>query len=295
MATIFGIDHKYVAASTLAMSVGVAIYATYRLSGGRRKESINAYYETNKSVNEYLLFHYGRADELLAYEDYGPNDSLDFPKRCAELCLKYYKPNDDVPKRALDVGCAVGRATFELASAVDEAIGIDYSSAFINVCNTLKNKGSVDYSMISEGDLCTEHKAVVPADINRQKAKFQQGDACNLPQNLGQFGIVLAANLLCRLHHPRMFINSLKTLVARGGILVITGPYTWMPEYTDKSEWLGGYKDKEGTPVTTFDTLKKELATCFVLLEDCNLPFLIRETSRKHQWTVAHATVWQRI
>lgn len=69
---------------------------------------------------------------------------------------------------------------------------------------------------------------------NRQKAKFQQGDACNLPQNLGQFGIVLAANLLCRLHHPRMFINSLKTLVARGGILVITGPYTWMPEYTDK-------------------------------------------------------------
>lgn len=93
MATIFGIDHKYVAASTLAMSVGVAIYATYRLSGGRRKESINAYYETNKSVNEYLLFHYGRADELLAYEDYGPNDSLDFPKRCAELCLKYYKPN----------------------------------------------------------------------------------------------------------------------------------------------------------------------------------------------------------
>lgn len=59
----------------------------------------------------------------------------------------------------------MGRATFELASAVDEAIGIDYSSAFINVCNTLKNKGSVDYSMISEGDLCTEHKAVVPADI----------------------------------------------------------------------------------------------------------------------------------
>jgi len=33
-------------------------------------------------------------------------------------------------KRALDVGCAVGRATFELARSFDETVGIDLSARF---------------------------------------------------------------------------------------------------------------------------------------------------------------------
>ena len=61
-----------------------------------------------------------------------------------------------------------------------------------------------------------------------------------------------------------------------------------------QSEWLGGYKDKDGKSVTGFETLKQKLTPWFSLLEDRNMPFLIRETARKHQWTVAHATVWQR-
>lgn len=90
MATVFGIDHKYFAISSIAVSVGVAVYTTYRLM--RRSHDTAEYYETQKLVNEYLLFHYGKPKEVLAYEDFGPNDSVDFPKRCAELCLKHYKP-----------------------------------------------------------------------------------------------------------------------------------------------------------------------------------------------------------
>ncbi|KAK7504120.1 hypothetical protein BaRGS_00004424 [Batillaria attramentaria] len=293
MATVFGIDHKYFAVSTIAVSVGVAVYTTYRLA--QRSRNSSDYYETRKLVNEYLMFHYGQPKEVLAYEDFGPNDSLDFPKRCAELCLRHYKPGQPgVPNRALDIGCAVGRSTFELARVVEEAIGIDYSHAFVAVCNSLKDAGSMDYTMTTEGDLYTEHKAVVPQSISRKRTRFQQGDACSLPGDLGQFGVVLAANLICRLHQPKAFLQRLGSLVAPGGILVITAPYTWLEQFTDKSVWLGGYKDKDGRPVTGFDTLKKELAACFILLEDRNMPFLIKETARKHQWTVAHATVWQR-
>ena len=70
-----------------------------------------------------------------------------------------------VPNRALDIGCAVGRSTFELARVVDEAIGIDYSCAFVDTCNELKRSGSMDYTMTTEGDLCTQLKAIVPQDI----------------------------------------------------------------------------------------------------------------------------------
>lgn len=90
MATVFGIDHKYFAVSTIAISAGVAVYATYRLM--KRSRDTSDYYETRKLLHEYLLFHYGQPKEILAYEDFGPNDSLDFPKRCAELCLRHYKP-----------------------------------------------------------------------------------------------------------------------------------------------------------------------------------------------------------
>ena len=66
---------------------------------------------------------------------------------------------------------------------------------------------------------------------------FQQGDACNLPSDLGQFGCVLAANLVCRLPNPYKFLDRLPSLVAPGGILVITGPYTWLEQFTPKVQY----------------------------------------------------------
>ena len=59
----------------------------------------------------------------------------------------------NVPSRALDIGCAVGRSSFELARRVDEVVGIDYSQAFVDVCNELKDRGSMPYDVVTEGDL----------------------------------------------------------------------------------------------------------------------------------------------
>ncbi|MEQ9567258.1 MAG: SAM-dependent methyltransferase, partial [Pseudomonadales bacterium] len=72
-------------------------------------------------------------------------------------------------------------------------------------------------------------------------------------------------------------------------------PYTWLEEYTERSEWLGGYKDNVGENVTTLDGLKQVLETSFDLVEEpCDVPFVIRETARKFQHTVAQMTVWKK-
>lgn len=68
----------------------------------------------------------------------------------------------------------------------------------------------------------------------RGRCTFEQGDACDLRHDLGSFGCVLAANLICRLHAPYNFLRRLSDLVAPGGILIITSPYTWLEEFTDK-------------------------------------------------------------
>lgn len=61
-----------------------------------------------------------------------------------------------------------------------------------------------------------------------------------------------------------------------------------------QSKWLGGYKSATGKDVYGFQTLQSELGQHFDLIEDLNMPFFIRETARKNQWTVSHATVWRR-
>ena len=66
------------------------------------------------------------------------------------------------------------------------------------------------------------------------------------------------------------------------------------PFYFFQSKWLGGFTDKNGQPVTTFDTLKRVLGPDFDLIEEKNMPFFIRETARKNHWIVAHATIWIR-
>ena len=68
-------------------------------------------------------------------------------------------------KRALDIGCSVGRLTFDLASDFSEVIGIDYSHAFIDCANDLKEKGSLTYSLQVEGDLNQEFEAKVDPAI----------------------------------------------------------------------------------------------------------------------------------
>ena len=45
-------------------------------------------YETRRLVDQYIALHYCPPEEYMSY-DFGPQDALDFPRRCVELCLQY--------------------------------------------------------------------------------------------------------------------------------------------------------------------------------------------------------------
>ena len=65
------------------------------------------------------------------------------------------------------------------------------------------------------------------------------GDATDLPGDLGSFDVVLAANLICRLAEPALFLQRLPGLVNPGGQLLMTTPFTWLADFTLPSKWLG--------------------------------------------------------
>lgn len=248
-------------------------------------------YETDKLLHEYLLFHYGRPEEVLPWPA-GPKDALDYPVRCVTECVDVAALPPQA--RALDLGCAVGRSSFELARHCTEVIGIDYSRRFVEMAQILAGSGSAAYLRIDEGDLTTPLLARVAPDIDRSRVKFEHGDAQKLRPDLGTFDVVLGANLVDRLINPDLLLERLSRLVKPGGQLILTSPCTWLEDFTPRKNWLGGFLMHDA-PRTTLQGLKSMLGRNFTLTATRDLPFLIREHARKYQWSVALATIWKRV
>ena len=247
-------------------------------------------YEDQRILAEYLLFHYGKRDEILPYP-FGPVEAFGYASRTVSECLD----PDALPSgaSALDLGCAVGRSTFELARHCASVIGIDFSERFIAVANELREHGSLEYTVAEEGELTARFRAEIPPDIDPSRIEFRVGDAMELPADLGPFDVVHLSNLIDRLREPRRCLERLPRLVRPGGQLILTSPYTWLEEFTPKRHWLGGYREGD-RPVRTLNAIHDLLSDSFVLKETKDLPLLIREHARKFQWSVAQASVWRR-
>lgn len=242
-------------------------------------------YESDDLLSQYLVFHYAPPEEQFPYS-FGGKDGLDFPVRCVTEGLD--AKNLPGTRRALDIGCAVGRSTFELARTFGEVIGIDFSHSFIGAANRLKETGQLPTCLKLEGDWTKDLNIQLPNGADPTQVQFEQGDAQFLREDLGQFDAVLACNLICRLPDPQKFLSRLPSLLKPGGQLFLTTPFTWLEEYTPKDNWLGG----GGT--SSFDALHVALEPDFRLDTEFNMPFLIPETARKFQYTVAQASRWIR-
>lgn len=236
-------------------------------------------YESDKLLSEYLLFHYGNpADILPAKTPAGMADALGFAVRTQ----RHFAQSPAV--RGLDLGCAVGRSTYEMSRSCASVLGIDFSRTFIDAAARLRH-GPLPYLRHDEGNLSTPLAAVLSGDIDPARASFETGDAMNLRADLGTFDRVHAANLLCRLAEPERLLCRLPGLVNPGGELILATPCTWLGEFTPPANW---------PPGPTLDWLTGRLGPAFELLKVTDEPFLIRETARKFQWTSSQLTLWRR-
>lgn len=237
-------------------------------------------YESQRLLAEYLLFHYGKPEEIFGHDSL-PRDAVNFAQRTVTELL----PAGFSVQRALDLGCAVGRSSFELSLYFQEVVGIDFSHNFIQAANTLRDGKSLSYQRHEEGAHYTTLEAAAPPEANPHRIKFLQGDAMNLPEDLGEFDLVHAANLLCRLTDPNRLLRRLAGLVVPGGRLLLTTPCTWLEEFTPNAHWPTG---------STLEWLRENLVKDFELEKTRDIPFLIREHARKYQHSIAQGSVWCR-
>lgn len=242
-------------------------------------------YETDQQVSEYCEFHWG--DEYF--------DVPNFPRVLGELAIEAM--GDRPAHRALDLGCATGRSTFELARHFEAVTGVDFSARFIDVGHRLAEHGRIRYTCADEGELVFYREQALAkfglADV-AGKVAFLQGDACNLKPDHTGYDLILAANLIDRLYDPALFLSGVHERIHPGGLLMIASPYTWLERHTPREKWIGGFK-QDGESYATLDGLKAHLGKNFCMHgAPRQVPFVIRETSHKFQHSLAEVTVWER-
>lgn len=246
----------------------------------------SSHYETDKLLSEYAEFHYG--------DNYF--DVPNFPAALAKLAISAMGSRP--AHKALDLGCASGRATFELARHFEHVTGVDFSARFINQGVQLAQHGVLRYTLTDEGELVFYRErslANLGLENAKHKVEFFQGDACNLKPILTGYDLILAANLIDRLYDPSKFLSMIHERLNSGGLLLIASPYTWLEEHTKRENWVGGFK-RDGESFGTLDGLKEILGKHFRLIQGpLEVPFVIRETRRKFQHTLSEATIWEKI
>jgi len=148
-------------------------------------------------VSRYIEFHYG-PDHL---------DVKNFQVACVEHAVKHL--GDGKTERALDIGCAAGRSSFELARYFDHVDAVDFSVRLVEAPTNLQQTGRQRYVFPEEGELNSLHEVRLDEFAGYTQAKdkinFAQDDACNLIAKYKDYDLVYALNLLDRLYDPAKF------------------------------------------------------------------------------------------
>lgn len=252
-------------------------------------------YETRQYVSEYLLFHYGQARDLCP-PNLVPKEALRFHERIREECLlpvQNSKTNGHQNGRSqarsnltrgLDLGCGVGRFTFELGLVVDEVLGLDNSKRFITAARRMAARQVSTARVRESGAEFNNVELRLPRRLQSASVQFQVADAMNLggfPNAC--FDVVAAINLICRLPIPRNFLRQLHRIVKPAGQLVIASPFSWLESYTRPRHW-----------VNSQDVIHL-LAPSFRLVQRRELPFVIREHRRKYQLVISEVLTFVRL
>jgi len=247
----------------------------------REKEGMTAYYDAEATRDEYLRFHFPESDELAAL--LAPLPAPPLGERFPVGVRRFWDPAPGA--LALDLGCACGRMTLELARDHAVAVGMDRSALLVAAARAVASTGRARYPAVVEGHV---RRAVdVPVEVPGRVA-FHVGDAHAPPYADGRFATVVALNLVDRVGDPARCLAAAGRLVRPGGLLIVSSPYTWKAEYADPARWLGGVVRDDGRPVHGAEGVREALGPSYRLEREGRLPFYIPWHDRSGQLAVAH-------
>ncbi|MEO0794441.1 MAG: 5-histidylcysteine sulfoxide synthase [Verrucomicrobiota bacterium] len=243
-------------------------------------------YETDPFVTPYCESHYG--PEALNVENYS--------ERIAQICLD--RMAKSTRGSALEIGCKVGRTSFELAAGFETVLGLDPTARTIRIGVEMIDKGYTQWEIPSEGDIVDfrqAHLKDIGLDNARSKVEFMQADLSNMKELYSGYDLILINCLLERSYDPAKFLKTVHERLNEGGLLVVASTNDWREEHTRKENWLGGFKDRTGENQTTLDGLAIALEEHFTNSgESLHIPQVIRRNARCYEHNQVEVSFWRK-
>ncbi len=249
-------------------------------------------------LSAYAWDHYGGLDPAAGA-------SVSPPGAAAALLARGLELAGELPAGpVLDLGCAVGGTTFELARATGRlTLGADLNVGMLRVAARALQRGEVQYPRRRVGVVYDRRSYAVELPAAGQ-VDFWAFDATAPPLADGTFALVAGLNLLDCVASPLAVLAAIERLLVPGGKAILTTPYDWSPSATAFEGWLGGHSQRgpaEGAAEPVLRALlipgahPASLAGLRLVAEETDLPWRVRLHERSTMEYRVHLVVAERL
>ncbi len=199
-----------------------------------------AYDATRQHLSTYAWDHYHSLDPEADRTDDRPGAV----SRCLAEAVDLIAGGQRLRGPVLDIGCSVGRSTFDLAQASDDLVlGIDVNFSMLQVAQRVLRSGVVRYPLRRVGLVYDLREFAVQLD-GAERVDFWACDALALPLGAATFGSAVALNVLDCVSSPVTFLDALSSVVRVGGRVALATPYDWSVNVTPVEAWIGGHSQR---------------------------------------------------
>jgi SAM-dependent methyltransferase/uncharacterized protein YbaR (Trm112 family) len=179
----------------------------------------------------------------------------------------------------VDLGCAVGRATLEMARRTgDLAVGVDLSFSMLRVAERVRSEGQAGFELRRVGLVFDRRDLAVP-DVPMDQLSFWCCDVGALPFADGLFDGALSLNVVDCVPSPLQHLVELSRVVRGGASALLSTPYDWSPNATPVAQWLGGHSQRSPQHGSSAAELRRALASM-------DKGLLIKKESDRAPWRV---------
>jgi SAM-dependent methyltransferase/uncharacterized protein YbaR (Trm112 family) len=190
------------------------------------------------------------------YHDLNPEKSPDeFPieiptgssiVNCLQAGLQLIGNNTslNINSPVIDIGCSVGRTTFELAERFQTlTLGVDINFSMLRVAHKILRDGAVQYPLKRIGIVYDRQEFNIQFK-NSQLLDFWACDALALPFTDASFDMASGFNVFDSVTSPRDLLASIGNALKPGGHALLATPYDWSPAATPVETWIGGHSQR---------------------------------------------------
>ncbi|MEN6321585.1 MAG: methyltransferase domain-containing protein [Syntrophaceae bacterium] len=199
----------------------------------------SAFDSQRQHLSTYTFDHYGDMDP-----ERKPEASV-LPGSIVKLLERgILSMNSTAQGPVIDMGCAVGRTSFELAQRLDETIlGIDLNFGMLKIAASILEKGCVSYPR-RRGGIAFERRSFPVVFDKKENCDFWVCDATALPFSGETFSMGVSLNVLDCAWSPYDHVKEISRILMPGGSAMVSTPYDWTANATPVEAWLGGHSQR---------------------------------------------------